>query len=472
LDRDDMVRNTMMSFISLTVGCAQCHDHKFDPITQKDYYSLHAVFAALDRAEQQYYDDPQLTSLRHTLRAEGRKLQNREYKLKKKIESQKTEEKNETDQQQFEEVSSRLNEIRAKLGELPDPKIAYIGTVHYGQGTFLGTGHQDGKPRTIHVLNRGDVTNPGEEVGPGTLGCIDELDPKFDIPGDAPEGERRAALARWLTDLRNPLPWRSITNRIWQFHFGQGLVDTPNDFGRMGSKPSHPLLLDYLAASFRDNDQSIKSLHRQIVTSATYRQSSHVEADIAERANAIDADNRYYWRMNRRRLEAEAIRDAVLQAAGKLDLKMGGPSFQDFIIDKPEHSPHYEYFRHDPEDPKSHRRSIYRFLVRSQTQPFMTVMDCADPSMLVAKRTVSISPLQALALLNNKLTAVMAKHFSARVEAKKDDAKDRVRLAFRLALSRTPSDRELSLLSQYAVRHGMANTCRVILNLNEFVFVD
>jgi len=504
LDRDDMVRNTMMTFMSLTVGCAQCHDHKFDPITQEDYYSLHAVFAALDRADAQYHDDPALTRQRQDLRRRGRTLQHREYPLKKAVaELEKTPEKEaeketaekpapgdsatkepppelsaeeqqqlETKKKELAEIGKELEGIRKELGTLPEPKIAYIGKVHYGGGTFLGTGYQEGKPRKICLLHRGSVTNPGEEMQPGTLTCIEGLTSRFELPDDAPEGERRAALARWLTDLSNPLPWRSIANRIWQFHFGRGLVETAGDFGRMGAEPTHPQLLDYLAADFRDGGQSIKDLHRKIVTSATYLQQSTATPESVATAKPVDANNRFYWRMNRRRLEAEAVRDAVLQVAGKLDLKMGGPSFQDFVIDKPEHSPHYEYHRHDPEDPKSHRRSVYRFIVRSQTQPFMTVMDCADPSMLVAKRNVTISPLQSLALLNNQLTMVMSKHFAERVDAMGSNMEEKVAAAFSLALSRPPNPEELSALTQYAQQHGLANTCRVIYNLSEFMFVD
>ena len=378
----------------------------------------------------------------------------------------------ETKKKELAEISKELEGIRKELGTLPEPKIAYIGKVHYGGGTFLGTGYQGGAPRKICLLHRGSVTSPGKEMQPGTLTCIEGLTSRFDLPDDAPEGERRAALARWLTDPRNPLPWRSIANRIWQFHFGRGLVETAGDFGRMGAEPTHPQLLDYLAAEFRDGGQSIKDLHRKIVSSATYRQQSTATPESVARAEPVDADNRFYWRMNRRRLEAEAVRDAVLQAAGKLDLKMGGPSFQDFVIDKPEHSPHYEYHRHDPEDPKSHRRSVYRFIVRSQTQPFMTVMDCADPSMLVARRNVTISPLQSLALLNNQLTMVMSKHFAERVDLMGGNLEEKVAAAFSLALSRPPNPEELSALTQYAQRHGLANTCRVIYNLSEFMFVD
>jgi hypothetical protein len=257
-------------------------------------------------------------------------------------------------------------------------------------------------------------------------------------------------------------------NRVWQYHFGRGLVDSPNDFGHMGATPSHPELLDWLAAEFRDSGGSFKKLHRLIVTSAAYKQSSASRADHA----AIDSNNALLWRQNRRKLEAEAIRDSMLAVAGQLDLTMGGPSFQDFVVTHPEHSPHYEYQLADPEDAKLHRRSIYRFLVRSQQQPFMSALDCADPSMLVEKRNQTITPLQALAQLNNQLALAMSKHFAARVEAGGGTREEQVCNAFRLALARPPSDTERSSLLAYANEHGLANACRAILNLNEFAFVD
>src|SRR5205085_10384081 len=190
-----------------------------------------------------------------------------------------------------------------------------------------------------------------------------------------------------------------------------------------------------------------------IVTSATYRQTSAESSTAA----AVDGSNTYYWRMNRRRLEAEAIRDSILAVAGKLDERMGGPSFQDFVIDKPEHSPHYEYHLHNPEDPKSHRRSIYRFLVRSQQQPFMAALDCADPSMLVDKRNQTITPLQALMMLNDQLTVVMAKYFAERVAG--GTVASQVERAFQVALGRSPTAGERDELVEYTRRYGLANTC-------------
>src|SRR3954468_14212883 len=205
----------------------------------------------------------------------------------------------------------------------------------------------------------------------------------------------------------------------------------------MGQLPTHPELLDYLASELRGH-QSLKKLHKLILTSDAYKQVS-----TSNDVNAtIDVDNRYLWRQNRRKLEAEAVRDSILMVAGKLDLTPGGPSFRDFVIEKPEHSPHYQYHLHDPEDPKSHRRAIYRFVVRSKQQPFLAALDCADPSLAVDKRNETLTPQQALALLNNKLSVAMAKHFAERVEKLAADDPGRVTAAVRLALGRDPTPAE------------------------------
>ncbi|HAB18928.1 MAG TPA: DUF1553 domain-containing protein [Verrucomicrobiota bacterium] len=364
-------------------------------------------------------------------------------------------------------VAAQLDSVESALKKLPPARVVYAGTIHQGSGAFRGTGPDGGKPRPIFVLARGDVKKPGREVGPGTVEFISGVN-EFPLPADAPEGERRVALANWLTDPRNPLTWRSIVNRVWQYHFGRGLVDSPNDFGRMGRNPTHPELLDWLAVEFRDGGQSLKSLHRLLVTSRTYRQS--VASSLAN--ERVDADNQFLWRMNRRKLEAEAVRDTMLSVAGKLDPAMGGPSFQDFVVERPEHSPHYEYHLHDPEDPKSQRRSIYRFLVRSQPQPFMATLDCADPSMSVDRRNETMNALQALALLNNDLAVAMARHLANRVTRDSPVLEDQVRAAVALALSRSPKREEVAMLAEYARQNGLPNACRVIFNLNEFLFVD
>ena len=366
-------------------------------------------------------------------------------------------------------ASPESTAIADELAKLPAQRVCYIGCVHHGNGSFRGTGPDGGQPRPIFVLERGDVTQPREEVAPGTVPLIPGSPSVFPLARDAPESARRAALARWLTDAQNPLTWRVIVNRVWHGHFGRGLVETGNDFGHMGALPSHPELLDWLACEFRDGRRSLKDLHRLVVTSATYRQAC---ADNPAAA-AIDAENRLLWRMNRRKLEAESLRDAVLAVAGKLDLTMGGPSFRDFVIEKPEHSPHYQYHLADVEDPRLHRRAIYRFLVRSQPQPLMAALDCADPSMSVDRRNETNNSLQALALFNNRLLVAMAAHFANRVTRDAGaDPETAVGRAVELALGRPASESERHLLADLARTHGLQQACRAIFNLNEFVFVD
>ncbi|HEY7115751.1 MAG TPA: PSD1 and planctomycete cytochrome C domain-containing protein [Tepidisphaeraceae bacterium] len=393
LDRDDMVAVTLNTFVSLTAQCARCHNHKFDPITQEDYYSLQAVFAGIDRADRPCGKD-------------GSKV----------------------------------------FAVVPLPK-----------------------PRPIHLLYRGSEKQPKQEVGPGTipLAHVPELSSRFRLPPGAPESARRAALADWITDPRNPLTWRSIVNRVWLHHFGRGLVETPNDFGHMGATPTHPQLLDYLAAEFRDGGQSIKSLHRLIVTSSTYRQSAAHNPQNA----AIDAANQYLWRANRARLDAEELRDTVLAVAGQLDSKMGGPPFKTFGF-KDDHSPHYNYAEYNPDDPASHRRSIYRLIVRSVPDPFMETLDCADPSQIVPRRNQTLTPLQALALLNDRFMIRMADHFAQRLAKSSPDLAIQIDTACRLAYGRPPTDLEKPTLAEIAQKHGLANTCRLIFNSNEFLFVD
>ena len=397
LDRDDMLMTAASTFLSLTVHCARCHDHKFDPISAEDYYRLQAVFAGVDRGER-HFADPALPK-----------------------------------------------QTRPVYAAVPLDK-----------------------PRPIHFLMRGDVKQPKGVVAPGTLAALSGGRPSFDLPDGAPEGARRAALAEWVTAPGNLLSRRSIVNRVWHYHFGRGIVDTPNDFGKMGSRPTHPELLDWLAHRFADDGESLKKLHHLIVTSRAYRQSS-----APDRANeAIDADNRYLWRMNRARLDAESLRDAVLAVGGKLDRTMHGPSVRQFAF-KDDHSPVYDYAGYDPDAPGANRRSVYRFTVRSVPDPLMDALDCPDASLLAAKRNTTLTALQALSLLNNPFMVRHAEHFAARVAAAHPgDVRAQVAAAFELATARAPAPAESKTLADFAARHGLANACRVILNSNEFVFVD
>lgn len=504
LDRDDMVANTLGTFTSVTVHCAQCHNHKFDPIPQEDYYALQAVFAALDRADRKYFPDPEMTAKYNQLDGRQRDLAERKRVIERdaakaagpdiaSLDAQIAEAAKLPNhaatvaalraqraklvdaamtpaiRQERDDYNRELAELKPQLAAFPTPEVVYAGTVYYGTGTFTGTGATGGKPRPIHLLARGQVTQPGRAISPGALSLLKFQSARFALPKGAPEGARRAALAHWITDPQNPLTWRSIVNRVWQYHFGAGLVTTPNDFGRNGAPPSHPELLDWLAAEFRDSGGSLKRLHKLILRSATYRQA--VSNNPA--ADQLDSGNTLLWRQNRRKLEAEAVRDAVLAITGKLDLTMGGPGWQDFVIEHPEHSPHYEYGLADPADPKTFRRSIYRFIVRSQTQPWMTALDCADPSMRVDKRNESLSPLQALALLNNGFMITQARFFAERLQQEKPGGlAEQIERAHWLAFGRAATNEEQARYITFAQSYGLPNLCRVLLNMNEFSFTD
>lgn len=361
-------------------------------------------------------------------------------------------------------LAKELAVLNPELAAFPKGELVYAAATDFTvQGRFLATG---GKPREIRLLQRGDIGSPGERMRPGLPPLWPGAEEQIELPPGAAESAARAALAQAIASRDNPLFWRSIVNRVWLWTFGQPLVGTPNDFGRMGQPPSHPELLDFLAARLRDDPRhSLKSLVRLLVTSRAYRRAS-----VHDAANArLDANNELLWRANRRRLSAEEFRDSLLSTAGVLRLEpRGGPSFQDFVIEKPQHSPHYQYHLHDPNDAAGHRRSIYRFIVRSQPQPFLTSLDCADPSQSVPRRDESTTALQALAQWNNRLVEAMSVQFGDRLAR----APDPVAFACQTALGRSPTADERRLLAGHFQAHGPAALARVVFNLNAFVYLD
>ncbi len=513
LDRDDIVAQVMSTFTSSTAHCARCHYHKFDPIPQEDYYRLQAVFSGIDRADRPFDDDPDLHARRQALLEERRRAQMAMQPLLDRVEfatspaiveidirlqdaglllahigepktpAEADEKKMLTERRERdrklraemvdalvgEENKAKLAQLQAeaklvdeKLAALPAPRLVYGPASYF---TRAGNFRPSLEPRPISLLARGDVKSPQQRLGPGALSMLNLPLPEL-RPGE--EGSYRAALAKWLTAEGNVLTWRSIVNRVWHYHFGAGIVDTPNDFGRLGSQPSHPELLDWLAIWFRDEAHgSLKQLHRLIVTSAVYRQSS----DDRPEAARIDASNRLLWRMNRLRLEAEAVHDAVLQTAGKLDLTQGGPGVRMFFF-KDDHSPVYDYARFDPASPGANRRSIYRFIVRSAPDTFMDRLDCPDPSVLAPKRNMTLTAIQALALLNNPFMVRMSEALAARLGAEARDIPAQVSRAVELVYQRQPRPDERQELEAYGTRHGLANLCRLLFNTNEFLFAD
>jgi hypothetical protein len=319
-------------------------------------------------------------------------------------------------------------------------------------------------PPVIHMLHRGNPEDPAAEVTPGAIACVGL--PVSLGTNSTPEGQRRVALAQWITQPANPLTRRVIVNRLWHYHFGVGLVDTPSDFGHGGSLPSHPELLDWLAGELLNQKWSLKAMHRLICTSATYQQASLPEAG----AMKIDAGNRLLWRMNPQRLEAEDVRDAVLFVSGKLNPTMYGPGYQDFDYQE-EYAPVYRYIVADK--PELWRRTIYRFVVRTTPSHFLTTLDCPNPANLTPARNVTTTALQSLALLNNEFMLKQAGYFADRVRAESSaGAAAQVARAFALAFGRSPTADEAAAGVELIKKHGLPQFCRMLLNANEFVYVD
>jgi hypothetical protein len=348
------------------------------------------------------------------------------------------------------EVSRLLAERRrlsARLQALRAPRRIYAGGFRSPDVTWL--------------LNRGDVMQKVVVVAPGGITAVG---PALRIAADAPEPQRRLALAEWITHDDNPLAARVLVNRLWHWHFGQGLVRTPSDFGYNGDRPSHPELLDFLALELRRSGGRLKPLHRMMVLSRAYRQESRNDA----RSAAIDADNRLLWRGSSRRLEAESIRDAMLRVSGVLDTRMGGPGYHLW-----DYSGYVIVFTPKSKlTPAEFRRMIYQFKPRLQQDRTFGAFDCPDATAAMPKRNVSTTPLQALNLLNDPFVLDQSERFAQRVslEAGSETA-SQVQRAFLLALGRAPTDVEAKASEKLVRRHNLALLCRVLFNANEFVFV-
>lgn len=353
--------------------------------------------------------------------------------------------------------------IKKQLAKLPAPQKVYCGTNQFSaQGSFKPSP----VPRQVHVLRRGDIRKPGDVAEPAGIAAIPV---KFAARDLSQEGSRRAALAQWLSSPDNPLTWRTIVNRVWHYHFGKGIVDSPNDLGKMGGTPSHPELLDWLAVEFRQQGGSLKKLHYLIVTSSVYRQScQHNPA-----AALIDNDNRLLWRMNRQRLDAESIRDTILLITGKLDTTMYGPPVKHFEMKPGIHvTPLADYDKFDVDSAASRRRSIYRYIFRTRPDPLLEALDCPDASQSAPVRGVSVGALQALALWNNQFTLRYAEHLANRCKLSAHDISEQVQQACQLVYQRQATDEEKKSWTGYVRQHGLANFCRVLFNSSEFLFIE
>ena len=322
-------------------------------------------------------------------------------------------------------------------------------------------------PAEIRFLERGDIEKEGDVVNPGGVASVKGVNASFDLDSKASDADRRRKLAEWITSPSNPLFARVIVNRLWQYHFGTGIVVTPSDFGFNGGQPSHPDLLDYLAGKLKTNGYRLKSLHREIVTSAAYRQATTNNVVAAKK----DSDNRLLWRMQPRRLEAEAVRDAMLSVSGQLNLQMGGPGYIDVAIIPNNGTTYYE--AKDVTGPEYFRRTIYRFTPRGGRSALLDTFDCPDPATTAPRRAITTTPLQALSLLNNAFVLRMSNKFATHIEADaKGDINKQVDRAWQLSLARAPNETEKALSVELVEEHGLASLCRGLFNTNEFVLVD
>lgn len=323
------------------------------------------------------------------------------------------------------------------------------------------------RPATVeHVRLRGNPAALGDVVTPGGIAALTGESADFGLPADASDADRRRKLADWITSPDNAIFARVIVNRVWHYHFGTGLVDTPNDFGFNGGRPSHPELIDWLADEFIRSGYQLTTLHRLILTSATYRQASRYRDEPAQ----VDAGNRLLWRMSPQRLEAEAIRDTTLAIAGVLNERLGGPGFRDFDTFT---SNTQFYEMRDKVGAEFNRRSVYRTWVRSGRNPFLDAFDCPDPSAKAPRRAVTVTPLQALALLNNSFVLRMADRLAERVQHEAGANVDaQIEALFRLAYGRTVRKDERIAIAPFIASYGLPEFCRVVLNSNEFLYVD
>ncbi len=352
------------------------------------------------------------------------------------------------------DLAAELASVDRDLAAVPPLLSWWVGRLEKADGPFF-------------VFPGGDPLKKADPVAFGSLSFLADVVKGYELPSDAPEAKRRLALARWIVAPDNPLTPRVLANRLWHYHFGTGIVDTPSDFGFMGGKPTHPELLDWLARQVRVHGWRLKPLHRLIVTSQTYQQSSRYRAEAA----AVDGDSRLLWRFPPRRLSGEEMRDAMLAVAGKLDRRMGGPGFRLYRYLEDNVA---TYVPLDSPGPETYRRAVYHQNARAAHVDLLSEFDCPDPAGAAPRRAQTITPLQALTLLNHRFTLDMAEALAERLQRDSgaENGPDQVRRAFTLAYSRLPTAEELARAEQLIQAHGLRAFCRAVLNASEFLYLD
>jgi hypothetical protein len=521
---DDVVSTTSQVFLGLTLGCARCHDHKFEPLAQTDYYRMVAIFSGLQRPREGRTEldlpvgtlpeveaelsrdrlinvfEQQLSGLREPRRQEV--LYSKPPSLPPEavaaflVDPQK---RDETQNKWVEKFSNALDEA-IDAAAPPDQKpiidslkkkieLTRNLTADLPRGYYMT--EPEAFPPATHVLIRGKATNPGQEVEPGMPAVLLKRQPVFPAPQRT--GLRRLTLARWIASHENLLTARVIVNRIWQHHFGEGLVRTPSDFGRMGEKPTHPELLDWLASWFVREGWSVKKLHRLILASNAYRMGK----SWSPKYGTEDPENRWLWRVSPQRLEVEAVWDSALAVSGRLNPQTYGPSMYPFVPDAAlqGHSDPGKIWK--PFDEKdASRRAVYAFIKRSMLVPLLEVLDFCDTARSTASRQVTSVAPQALSLFNGDFVNRQSRHFASRLETEAGpDVERQIERAYLLALCRPVSINEKTQMLGFLKREGeqllkeasgqpsrvnyerarrgaLEQMCRVILNLNEFAYTD
>ena len=509
---NDITDTVSATFLGMTYGCARCHDHKFDPILQKDYYRLQSFFAntriddeaalifGAERTErrQEYAAWDAKT---RDIRAEMAKLAEPALKGMYKDSFDKfppeiqdavttVPEKRTPIQWQMyykakpqldhpmEDAAKKLRgESRQRWGQLEAELHKFDGIKPPDMPVAQAMVDNGSESPVTHVLSVGVYDAYKEEVQPGFLSILDPSDAKITPPAGVSSSGRRSALANWLADPANPLSTRVMANRIWHYHFGQGIVGTPSDFGVMGERPANKELLDYLTATFVEGGWSIKKMHRLIMLSNTYQQSTKYDAAAAK----VDPQNHLVWRYNRHRLEGEDIRDAMLEVSGLLNLKMGGPGV---FPPMPKGVVTRGGWKKDEDPSEADRRSVYVFVRRNTRYPMFEVFDMPDTHESCARRNTTITAPQALELLNNELVLDWAKSMARRVMNDRGLTPEaEVDRAWKLAYSRTPTaeerasalqflERQQSILGDGSKEAAMVDLCHMLLNSNEFVYVN
>lgn len=450
---EEIVGAVAQTFMGVTANCARCHDHKFDPVPQSDYYRLKSVFEGVDHGL-----SPKVHGLRRRMGPVEEVAWNEATaELRKSIAEleqtvQKLEQQPVRDEKQQHEAKQQLNALRDELKTRFPVVMAFTGDREQPQPTV--------------IFERGDVRKPGNVVEPAGLSLFSSISGDLQLAPDAPEGERRIRFARWLTDPKHPLTARVMVNRIWQQHFGTGLIETPSDFGINGDPPSHPELLDWLATEFVRSGWSVKSLHRLIMTSHAWRQKSMIASELAIAASEKDAANRLLWRFPLRPLEGEVTRDVLLQLSGALNREMGGPSFKQYTTSRLNT---YFYHLFDSDEPQFNRRTVYRMHIITGRSPFLDALDCPSPSIAVPRRRPTVTPLQALALMNDPFVVRQAERMSQHLAEQSQDRAEQIRRAFELSLCRPPDDSELQSALSVAQEHGLRTVCWGLFNSSEFL---